>query len=232
MTSGTQDTTLSRRRFLRVAVAVPALLLPLTAIVQRAANAALSDQDLADIARIEQYMDSIITMRAKFQQIDRNETLSFGTIYLQKPGRLLVDYDPPVPVRVVADGTLISYEDTELQEVSQMPLKQSTAWFLVRYPIRLDDGITISGIDRSPGGLQLTLYQTDEPEAGTVALIFEENPASGEPMRLVQWIVTDADNNEVRVGLFDVQFGLEFSPATFATPTTQGLGDTEQGGNR
>ena len=199
---------IARRTLLRGALAMaPMLALPAGILGRPApALAALSDQDMADLARIEQYMDSVITLQASFQQVDPDGRLSFGTIYLRKPGRLRVEYNPPSPILVVADGGLLSYYDSSLDELSQMPLKQSTAWFLVRHPIDLQKGITVSHIDRSPGGLQLNMFQTDQPDAGSVSLIFYENPLS-----LAQWTVTDPDNKQVRVGLSDVQTGIETS---------------------
>src|SRR5215470_7712880 len=174
----------ARRTLLRAGLALlSAATLPAAiGSAPRPARAALSDQDLADVARVEQYMDNITTMQAKFQQVEPDGKISFGRIYLRKPGRLRVEYDPPVPILLVADGGLLSYYDKDLDELKQMPLKDSTAWFLVRYPINLTDGITVSHIDRSPGGLQIHLYQTDAPDSGAVSLIFVDNP-----LHLTQW---------------------------------------------
>jgi outer membrane lipoprotein-sorting protein len=207
---------ISRRSIVRNSLLMaPLLALPPAILVRpRSAAAALSDQDMADLARIEQYMDSIITLQARFQQQEGGSGPTKGTIYLRKPGRLRVEYDT-LPIRVVADGTLISYYDMELDQLSQLPLQQSTAWFLVRHPIDLSDGITVSQIDRSPGGLQIHMFQTDEPEAGSVSLIFYENP-----LTLAQWTVTDAQNRQVRVGLTDVQTGIDIPNEKFQTPRT------------
>jgi outer membrane lipoprotein-sorting protein len=217
MTSTPVMPTVGRRSLLRNALALaPFLALP-PAILARPqrARAALSDQDMVDLARIEQYMDSVITLQARFQQQEEpTGRPAQGTIYLRKPGRLRVEYDS-LPIRVVADGTLISYYDMELDQLSQLPLRQSTAWFLVRHPIDLSDGITVSQIDRSPGGLQLHMYQTDEPEAGSVSLIFYENP-----LTLSQWTVTDQQNKRVRVGLSDLQTGIDIPNEKFQTPRT------------
>lgn len=204
-----------RRALLRKALALAPLLALPAAMVGPAsrAAAALSEQDMADIKRIEEYMDSVITMKARFQQVESDGRLSRGTIYLKKPGRLRVEYDPPTPTLLVADGSLLSYMDKELDQLSQMPLKQSTAWFLVRHPIDLMDGVAVQQIDRSPGGLQLLLTQEDQPDAGSVSLIFYENP-----LQLAQWTVTDTDNNRVRVGLVDVETGIDLPAQLFATP--------------
>jgi outer membrane lipoprotein-sorting protein len=193
----------------------PLLALPAALAVRpRPATAALSDRDIADLARVEQYMDGILTLQARFQQVEPDGRLAFGTIYLRKPGRLRVEYDA-LPIRVIADGTLISYYDAELDQLNQLPLRQSTAWFLVRHPIDLSDGITVSNIQRSPGGLLIEMYQTSEPDAGAVSLIFYDNP-----LALAQWTVTDAQNKEVRVGLMDVQTGIEIPAEKFQTPRT------------
>ena len=192
------------------------------------ARATLSDEDLADVARVEQYMDNIVTMQARFQQVEPDGKLSFGHIYLRKPGRLRVEYDPPVPILLVADGGLLSYYDKDLDELKQMPLKQSSAWFLVRYPIKLTDGITVSAVNRSEGGLEVSLYQTDEPDSGSVSLIFVDNP-----LQLTQWTVTDNQNKEVRVGLLDVQVGIDVPNDKFATPRSCRQTDSCTGpGNR
>lgn len=207
---------LGRRSLLRnTLVLAPLLALPPAILRPRPASAALSDQDMADLARIEQYMDGVVTLQARFQQQEEpTGRPTQGTIYLRKPGRLRVEYDS-LPIRVVADGTLISYYDMELDQLSQLPLRQSSAWFLVRHPIDLSDGITVSQIDRSPGGVQLHMYQTDEPEAGSVSLIFYENP-----LTLSQWTVTDAQNKRVRVGLTDMQTGIDIPNERFQTPRT------------
>jgi len=209
---------ISRRTLLHRAIAAAPTLAIATALVGRPhpARAALSDQDMADIGRVEQYMDSILTLQAKFQQVEPNNKLSFGKIYLRKPGRLRVEYDPPVPILVVADGGLLSYYDKELDQLNQLPLRQSTAWFLVRQPMDLSKGVTVTQVDRSQGGLQVHLFQTDQPDAGSVSLIFTDGP-----LQLTHWTVTDANNQQVSVGLYDVQTGIDLPADLFKTPTTQ-----------
>src|SRR5262249_60221638 len=89
---------------------------------------------MADIVRVEQYMDGIVTLQAKFQQVNPDGKIERGKIYLRKPGRLRVEYDPPATILVVADGGLLSYYATELDQLNQGPLRQAPAWFPVRPP--------------------------------------------------------------------------------------------------
>jgi outer membrane lipoprotein-sorting protein len=203
---------LPRRRLLQAGAGL-AVLPFLTALGAGAANAELSQQDIDDVKRVEAYINNIGTLQASFQQVDPNQTISTGRIYLRRPGRMRVEYDSPNPLLIIADGVLISQVDRKIGELSQMPLKQSTAWFLLRDPIDIDGNITVTKVDRRPGLLSVTMFENDEPDNGTVELIFLDDP-----IMLTQWIVTDPDANQVRVGLIDVETGLELPASLFATP--------------
>jgi outer membrane lipoprotein-sorting protein len=145
MTESNKRTVLARRNLLRFGAALAALPAALT-LAGRDSRAQLSEQEMADVRRIEAYINNIGTMRARFQQVDPNLEISTGSIYLRRPGRMRVEYDPPNPILIIADGALISQVDRKLGELSQLPLGQSTAWFLLRDPIDIDDGITVNRV--------------------------------------------------------------------------------------
>lgn len=213
---------LSRRRLFARALGIAGLaaLAPLagTRRAQAAAPAAqLTEEELRHLRRVEEYLNGIKTMRARFQQFSPNSGLAFGTIYLSRPGRMRVEYDPPVPVLLVADGMAVSYYDRELDNLSQVPLSSTPAWFLLRNPIRLQEDLTVTRLDTRPGALRLSMYQTKEPEAGTVTLIFADDP-----LELKNWTIVDGAGNEVTIGLFDVSIGGEIENKLFATPQTRG----------
>ncbi len=68
------------------------------------AAAAPTEADRADIARVEEYLNSIRTLRARFIQLTQTGGRSQGTFYLSRPGRLRLEYDPPVPTILIANG--------------------------------------------------------------------------------------------------------------------------------
>jgi outer membrane lipoprotein-sorting protein len=210
-----------RRSFLAVAGALVAGAIALAGLVAVAAPANaepvasfdLTEQDRADLLRIEEYFNSFDTLRARFQQYAVESGTSTGAIYLRRPGRLRVEYDPPVPVLIVADGILVSYYDKELDQVDQLPLKSSPVWFLLEEKVTFDEHLTIVGIERDAGSLRVTMYQTNDPDAGQVTLIFTDSP-----LELRQWTVVDAQGTEVRVGLEQVALGGALANELFATP--------------
>ena len=137
--------------------------------------AALTDQDKADVKRIEDYLNGITTMRAKFQQYS-NGQMVFGDIYVRRPGFLRVQYDPPSQVILVADSIAVSYYDAELNQLNQAPLGLSPLWFLLRDHVSLGGDVTVTRFERGPNVFQIGIVQTDEPDAGTVTLVLGDKP--------------------------------------------------------
>jgi outer membrane lipoprotein-sorting protein len=174
----------------------------------------LSPEDQADVARIEQYLNDLTSVEARFQQSSASQGLAFGKIYLRRPGRLRVEYDPPSQVILVADGIALSYYDAELNNLNQVPLNLSPMWFLLKDKVKLNGGdVTLTSFKRAPGAFQLGLVQTDEPDAGTVVMEFGDRP-----LELRQWTITDSKNQQVQVGLYDARFGVKLANELFATP--------------
>ncbi|HWA47958.1 MAG TPA: outer membrane lipoprotein carrier protein LolA [Dongiaceae bacterium] len=178
-----------------------------------AQQAALTEADKVDVARIENYLNGLSTVKASFQQFTNSEGLAFGRIYLRRPGRLRVEYDPPSEIVLVADGTLLSYYDSELNHIEQVPLRLSPMWFLLRDDVKLGGDVTVTQFKRNSGNIMIGLEQSDEPDAGSVQLEFGDKP-----LELRQWTITDSAGTQVRVGLYDAEFGVQLANELFATP--------------
>ena len=208
----------SRRHLLRLgavsfagALASPSILR--AARADNAQQAQLSETDKVDVARIEGYLNGLNTVKASFQQYTDSEGLGFGRIYLRRPGRLRVEYDPPSEIILVADGTLLSYYDSELNHIEQVPLNLSPMWFLLRQNVKLGGDVTVTQFQRRSGSIMIGLVQSDEPDAGSVQLEFGDKP-----LELRQWTITDSAGSTVRVGLYDAEFGGQLANELFATP--------------
>jgi outer membrane lipoprotein-sorting protein len=213
-----QPIQLHRRAMLRagaglVGAAALGLAMPRIASAEVAQAAQLTDSDKADIARVEAYLNSLSSVKASFQQYTASEGLAFGRIYLRRPGRLRVEYDPPSEILLIADGTLLSYYDAELNHIEQVPLRLSPMWFLLRENVKLGGDVTVTAFKKAANSILIGIVQSDEPDAGSVVLELGDNP-----MELRQWTITDSAGTEVRVGLYDAQFGIPLDNALFATP--------------
>ena len=207
----------SRRRLLGGLALLPlACLLPTLPVGAADTPMQLTAEDKADLDRIAGYLDGLRSMRARFQQVSSGGQLAFGRIFLRRPGDLRVEYEPPVPVLLVSDGTWVDYYDSELDQLTQIPLDQTPIWFLVQQTIAFSSKITVTAIERSPGAIRLSLYQTANPDAGSASLTFADDP-----LALKQWTIRDSRGTEVLIALQDAVFGVALPNDLFATPETR-----------
>jgi outer membrane lipoprotein-sorting protein len=184
----------------------------------RPANAALQPADQAEIAEIEHYLDSIRTMSAEFQQFDEQGRVATGRIYLARPGRMRVEYDPPTPYLLVASSGALVYYDPEVKQLTTLPLSSTPAAFLLKDHISLTKGVVVKSFERGPGAVRVEIADASDEGAGSVLLVFEDRP-----MALRQWTVTDAQGVKTQVVLTRTSFGMPLDPNLFAIPSPKEL---------
>jgi outer membrane lipoprotein-sorting protein len=187
---------------------LPALL-PAAAHAQARA-APLTATDQADVARIQAYLNSIRALHARFLQVAPDGRTSEGQAWLERPGRMRFQYDPPSPFLLVAGNGLVVFHDSELQQTSNVPIGSTPLGILLADQVVLSGAVTVTAFQRLPGQLQVSLQRTASPQEGTLTLIFADPP-----LTLRQWIVTDAQNKQTTVTLYDVQLGGHFDPKLF-----------------
>ncbi|MFN4087709.1 MAG: LolA family protein [Alphaproteobacteria bacterium] len=194
--------------------AAPALVPDGAAVAQNAPAARtmppLSGEDRDAVKRVEAYLNDVQTMEARFSQIDSNNVHATGKIYLSRPGRLRFEYDPPVPVLIVANGRQLIHYDRDLKTASYINQRDTPAWFLLSPTVEFQGDVTVTEVQRRDGKLLVSLIKTAEPNQGMVTLILDEDP-----MRLDQWAVADAQGIVTYVMLEEPKFGTSISAERF-----------------
>jgi outer membrane lipoprotein-sorting protein len=172
------------------------------AIAATAKPAPLTQQDRADIQRIEAYFDSIRSMQSKFLQLSDNGGVAAGKVYLSRPGKMRFEYDPPIQLLMVASNGILAYYDLKMQQENNVPLSATPVAILLSEHVRLGGDVTVTKFERDADTLRVTLQQTKDPAQGALTLVFYDKP-----LQLKQWSVLDAQGITTRVTLVDPQFG-------------------------
>jgi len=193
---------LSRRRLFALALA--SSLLPLTRALAAAPPkaAALTSDQKGDVDQVQAYLNGIRTLASRFQQVSSDGGSASGQLWLARPGRMRFEYDPPVPVLLVANGKNIFYYDKELQQVSELRVEDTPAGFLLRDRITLSGDVTLTKFEHKPGAIRLTMVETSEPGQGSATLVLDDKP-----LQLRQWTIVDPQQKEVTVALSDPHYG-------------------------
>jgi outer membrane lipoprotein-sorting protein len=184
--------------------------------------AAISDEDLLDMARVEQYLNELTTVAARFMQVAPDGGLTTGSFYLSRPGKMRVEYDPPNKILMVATGRSFFFYDGSVKQTVELSIDDTPAYFLVEENTVFGENVLVKDIERSDEMVNVRLVQAEDPDAGSVELIFTR-----EPFELRRWIIYDPDGQETRVALLDTVFGakLEERLFLFISPDIKGPND-------
>lgn len=171
---------------------------------------ALSPQDSAELQKIAGYLDSIHTMTAHFQQATASGGAATGSVWLARPGKMRFQYDPPNELLLFADAFYLYSWDPDLKQMTKVGLKSTPAWFLLRQPISFTDGVIVTRFEHSGNAVRVSVVQSAEPDAGSLTMVFSENP-----LILRQWTVVDQQGRITNVALSDVSYGMVLDPKLF-----------------
>ena len=197
------------RTFRFVLLCLAAILAPVASAQAETPPPSAEDREI--LARAEAYLTAIRTMEARFVQISSNGALAEGSVTIMRPGRMRLDYDPPTPIRILADGTWLIYIDTELDQVSHLSLSSTPAGILLRDTTSFSDqDIIVQDVRRAASVIEIDTALARDPSAGTLTLVFTDDP-----LELRQWRLRDGQNIETAVSLFNMRTGMELNRQDF-----------------
>lgn len=165
----------------------------------------------AAIQKANAYFNAASSMIGDFVQISPDGTRSEGKIFVQRPGKLRFEYNPPATLEVVADGLSVAVHDRktatkDVYFISQTPLK-----FLLKEHIDLAHDAKVIDVKSTPESVSI-LVEDKATFGGTsqIRLIFD-----AATFALKQWQVTDPQGYETAVSLFNIDLSKKPDPRLF-----------------
>ena len=186
------------------------LLLPSYVFASEPSPLKLNPEDRKDLLRIEDYLNEIKNLRAKFLQVASNGAIATGRLLMARPGKIRFEYDPPSPILLVSDGYFLRYIDKKLEQVTHIWLKNTPIGFLVEEKIKIKNGLTVTKFSRGAKKLSVSIAKPKKPEQGSITLVFSDTP-----LTLKKWIVTDAQGIKTTVALIKTERPKQINPALF-----------------
>jgi len=161
---------------------------------------ALNAAQRATIERINTYFNAVTTLVGNFVQVGPDGSRSEGDFYLQKPGKIRFEYNPPSPVELIADGDTVAVRDRKLATQDIYPLSQTPLRFLLAEKINLLKDASVVGV-----------YQDDI----FITVVIEEKHAlvgthrlmimfGAQDSQLKQWTVTDPQGYDTTVAVYNL----------------------------
>ena len=182
------------------------------AIARAAAPPKVATLDAATIVqKAGAFLNATVVMTADFVQLGADGRRLEGKLYVQKPGRVRFDYNPPATLQIISDGSSVAIRDKKLATqdlyfVSQTPLK-----FLLTE--KLDLGSDVKILDVASDERSAAILVEDKATFGgtsKIRMVFD--PVT---FALEQWTVTDPQGYDTVVTLSNVDTRTTPDPGLF-----------------
>lgn len=163
------------------------------------------------LAEVSNYLNRLQTATGGFTQINADGTISIGTIFIKRPGRVRFEYAPPDASLVVAGGGQVAVFDPRSNVApDRFPLNQTPLSIILAADVDLTRTNMVTGHTSDGTTTTITAQDPDYPELGSIAMVYTANPTE-----LRQWIITDENGQETTVILNDLESGVSVGDILF-----------------
>jgi outer membrane lipoprotein-sorting protein len=164
----------------------------------------------AIIAGVRSALEGVETVQGRFIQYAPDGTQTTGTYAIRRPGRVRFDYDDPVQLLIVADGTTLAIEDGELETVERVPLLETPLNIILGRKADFDKRARVTDVRQGSGLAAITVVDPEGEYEGELTMIFRIDG-----WELLRWQTLDGLGNLTSVVLEDTKTGVKLDPALF-----------------
>lgn len=165
----------------------------------------------AQAAKVSAYLSSMQTLVGNFVQVGPDGNKTQGDFYIQKPGKMRVEYDPPNPIDIIADGSALVVRDRKLATQDVYPLSQTPLRFLLSDRIDLMKDTNVIGVTADDMFVSVTIEEK-QALVGTSRLLLMFGAKDG---LLKQWTVTDPQGYDTTFAVYNLDSTKKLDPGMF-----------------
>jgi outer membrane lipoprotein-sorting protein len=165
----------------------------------------------AQVDRVSQYLSSVQQLTGNFVQVGPDGGRVRGTFYIQKPGKVRFEYDPPTPIDIIADGQSVVVRDRKLATQDLYPLSQTPLRFLLADRIDLLRDTNVIGVNADDVFVSVVIEER-QPLVGTSRLMMM---VGAKDYQLKQWTVTDPQGYDTTVAVSNLDTKSRPDPSMF-----------------
>ncbi|RLK00553.1 LolA family protein [Ruegeria conchae] len=151
--------------------------------------------DKLPLSQISNYLNQLKTVQTTFTQVNDDGSLSTGKLWLQRPGKMRFEYDPPNDAVVLARaGTVQIFDPKSNQPPEQYPLKRTPLSLVLARNVNLAQANMVVGHDFDGTATIVTAQDPKNPESGRIELMF-----TSDPVELRKWVIHDNAGSQTTV---------------------------------
>lgn len=174
--------------------------------------------DKLPLSQISNYLNGLKTVQTTFTQVNDDGSLSTGKLWLQRPGKMRFEYDPPNSAVVLANaGTVMVFDPKSNQPPEQYPLKRTPLSLVLARNVNLSQADMVVGHTFDGTATVVTAQDPKNPEAGRIELMF-----TSDPIELRKWVIHDNAGSQTTVLLGPLDDNVRVDSDLFSNKARRG----------
>lgn len=169
------------------------------AIPISASGEALANTKKQAVKEISRHFESVPTMKGEFVQFGPNGEQTGGTFFIQRPGKMRLDYEKPSPLKVISNGKTVAVRNTKLKTRQFFPLSKTPLSLLLAKKIKLNND-SVRSVDAGADVTRIVMGDKSVFGNSEITLLFDPKTYD-----LRQWTIKDSKGKETSVMVFNVQ---------------------------
>jgi outer membrane lipoprotein-sorting protein len=165
----------------------------------------------AQAAKVSNYLSSLNSLVGNFVQVGPDGSRSTGDFYIQKPGKLRFEYDPPSAIAMIADGSSVAVRDNKLATQDIYPLSQTPLRYLLSDRIDLMRDTNVVTVTADDMFISVTVEEKSTL-IGTSRMMLM---LGAKDNQLKQWTVTDPQGYDTTVAIYNLDSTKKPDPSLF-----------------
>ncbi len=174
-------------------------------------SSTFNQQQRVIIDRVNNYLTGTQVLSGQFVQVGPDGQRTQGEFFIQKPGRVRFDYDPPSPIDIIADGQTVVVRDRNLATQDVYPLSQTPLRFLLSDRVDLMKETNLIAVYADDVFITV-VTEENNGIVGTSRLMIM---FSAKDMQLKQWTVTDPQGYDTTVAVYNLNTSKKPDPGMF-----------------
>ena len=164
------------------------------------------------LSEISAYLNGLTTLKSEFRQYNDDGSVSTGTLYIRRPGRMRFEYDPPEQALVIASASAVYIIDRKSNQLPETyPLSRTPLSLILGRSIDLTRANMVQQSRFDGAATIVTASDPDNPDTGSIELTFTDSPT-----QLREWVIFDATGGQTRVELGAFETGIELPGSLFS----------------
>lgn len=160
---------------------------------------------------LSNYLNGLKTVTSEFTQVNNDGSISTGTVFISRPGRVRFEYNNDSTLVLASAGNVAIFDPKSNGGPQQYPLSQTPLSIILDANVDLGRANMVTGYTEAKNSTVVTAQDPAHPEYGNIQMVF-----TGGPTELRQWVVTDDSGEKTTVILGEMREGEAISDSKFS----------------